>query len=96
MSRFPPQTSVLTPIRMTRTAYAQLSGQKFHPPKVFGQFKREGTPEWKWRDIGMKIVSRCNNDKPYAPIDLYLFRHVGLRCCIRRVNLGQKHSAQTL
>ncbi|KAL5534603.1 hypothetical protein ACEPAG_1066 [Sanghuangporus baumii] len=57
MSRFPPQTSMLSPVRMTRTAYAQLSGQKFHPPKAFGQFKeREGTREWKWRDIGMKIA----------------------------------------
>ncbi|KAL5495628.1 hypothetical protein ACEPAI_1091 [Sanghuangporus weigelae] len=57
MSRFPPQTSILSPIRMTRTAYAQLSGQKFHPPKVFGQFKeREGTREWKRRDIGLKIA----------------------------------------
>ncbi|KAH8120600.1 SGT1-domain-containing protein [Phellopilus nigrolimitatus] len=57
MSRFPPQPSALTPVRMTRTAYAQLTGQKFHPPKIFGQFKeRESTPEWRWRDIGMKIA----------------------------------------
>ncbi|EJD04343.1 SGT1-domain-containing protein [Fomitiporia mediterranea MF3/22] len=56
MSRFPPQTSGLSPVRMTRTAYAQLVGQKFHPPKIFGQFKeREETKEWRWRDIGMKI-----------------------------------------
>ncbi|THH09887.1 hypothetical protein EW145_g1723 [Phellinidium pouzarii] len=57
MSRFPPQNPVLTPVRMTRTAYAQLVGQKFHPPKVFGQFKeREETREWRWRDVGMKIA----------------------------------------
>lgn len=42
---------------MTRTAYAQLMGQNFHPPKVFGQWKeKEGSSEWRWRDIGMKIV----------------------------------------
>jgi hypothetical protein len=58
MSRFPPDSSVLTTVRMTRTAYAQLVGQKFHPPKAFGTWKdREGTKEWKWRDVGMKIVS---------------------------------------
>ncbi|KAJ7071503.1 SGT1-domain-containing protein [Mycena amicta] len=57
MSRFPPDSSVLTVVTMTRTAYAQLLGQKFFPPKVFGQWKeREGTPEWRWRDVGMKIA----------------------------------------
>ena len=44
MTRFPPVPNVLTSVRMTRTAYAQLLGQKFHPPKVFGQFReRENT-----------------------------------------------------
>jgi hypothetical protein len=42
---------------MTRTAYAQLSGQKFYPPKIFGQWKEsEGSSVWRWKDIGMKIV----------------------------------------
>ncbi|EPQ60986.1 SGT1-domain-containing protein [Gloeophyllum trabeum ATCC 11539] len=57
MSRFPPESSVLRPVKMTRTAYAQLIGQKFHPPKVFGRWReQEGTKEWRWRDIGMKIA----------------------------------------
>ncbi|TFY65920.1 hypothetical protein EVG20_g5167 [Dentipellis fragilis] len=57
MSRFPPEPSVLRPVKMTRTAYAQLAGQKFHPPKVFGRWQeRENSPEWRWRDIGMKIA----------------------------------------
>ncbi|KIL70987.1 hypothetical protein M378DRAFT_66554 [Amanita muscaria Koide BX008] len=57
MSRFPPDTSVLRPIRMTRTAYAQLVGQKFFPPKVFGRWQeKEATREWSWRDVGMKIA----------------------------------------
>jgi hypothetical protein len=57
MSRFPPEPSVLTSIKLTRTAYAQLVGQKFHPPKIFGRWKeKEGTKEWRWRDVGMKIV----------------------------------------
>ncbi|TFY56123.1 hypothetical protein EVJ58_g7833 [Rhodofomes roseus] len=57
MSRFPPEPSVLTSVKMTRTAYAQLAGQKFYPPKVFGRWQEvEGTQEWRWRDIGMKIA----------------------------------------
>jgi SGT1 protein len=57
MSRFSPATCVPTSVKLTRTAYAQLVGQKFFPPKVFGQWKEvEGTPEWRWKDVGMKIV----------------------------------------
>ena len=58
MSRFPPKPATLSTVKMTRTAYAQLLGQKFHPPKVFGKWEeREGTKERRWRDVGMKIVS---------------------------------------
>ncbi|EDR15436.1 uncharacterized protein LACBIDRAFT_301759 [Laccaria bicolor S238N-H82] len=57
MLRLPPGTSVLQPVKMTRTAYAQLLGQKFFPPKVFGRWQeKEGTREWRWRDVGMKIA----------------------------------------
>ncbi|TFK76805.1 hypothetical protein BDN72DRAFT_754724 [Pluteus cervinus] len=57
MSRFPPDSSILTRIKMTRTAYAQLMGQKFSPPRVFGSWKAvEGTREWRWRDMGVKIA----------------------------------------
>ncbi|KAF6766232.1 SGT1 protein-domain-containing protein [Ephemerocybe angulata] len=46
----PPSTAVLRSVKMTRTA-------KFYPPKVFGRWEeREGTPEWRWKDIGMKIA----------------------------------------
>jgi len=42
---------------MTRIAFAQLMGQKFYPLKIFGQWKENvGSKEYKWRDIGMKIV----------------------------------------
>ncbi|WVQ62522.1 uncharacterized protein L199_000664 [Kwoniella botswanensis] len=62
MTHFPPSTSILTPITMTRAAYAQLQGQVFHPPRIFG-------PEWhvpdnpnnegekRWRDLGVKIAT---------------------------------------
>ena len=57
MSRFSPQPSMLTTLKLTRTAYAQLVGQNFHPPKVFAPITEpEGTREWKWKNIGMKIV----------------------------------------
>ncbi|KAF8975522.1 SGT1 protein-domain-containing protein [Cyathus striatus] len=57
MSRFPPNTCVLQLVNMTRTAYAQLVGQKFFPPKVFGQWQeKEGSKEWRWKDVGMKIA----------------------------------------
>jgi hypothetical protein len=62
MARFPPETSVLRTVKMTRTAYAQLLGQKFHPPKIFGRWQeREGTNEWRHRDVGMKIVGPFNS-----------------------------------
>ncbi|KAJ6627283.1 SGT1-domain-containing protein [Mycena sp. CBHHK59/15] len=57
MARFPPAPNVLRTVAMTRTAYAQLLGQKFFPPKVFGQWKEnENSDEWRWRDVGMKIA----------------------------------------
>jgi len=57
MSRFPPKPEALTHVKMTRTAYAQLLGQKFFPPKIFSRWtEQEGTNQWRWRDVGMKIV----------------------------------------
>lgn len=47
---------------MTRTLYAQLTGQKFYPPKPFekAQWMKEETQdsvEGRRREIGMKLVS---------------------------------------
>ncbi|KAH0590386.1 hypothetical protein H2248_000555 [Termitomyces sp. 'cryptogamus'] len=57
MNRFSPNESVLSMITMTRTAYAQLIGQNFFPPKVFGYWSEpEGSKERRWRDVGMKIA----------------------------------------
>jgi hypothetical protein len=89
MSRFSPSPSILTAIKTTRTGYAQLMGQRFYPPKVFGQFsEKEGTKEWRWRDLGMKVV--C-----LADILLLASAHgvdnrpLDLRCYIRRVKVVQ-------
>ncbi|KAH7104302.1 SGT1-domain-containing protein [Auriculariales sp. MPI-PUGE-AT-0066] len=57
MTRFPPQPATTTTVHMSRTAYAQLSGQQFFPPKPFGHFEESrDSPQWRWRDIGMKIA----------------------------------------
>jgi hypothetical protein len=62
MNRFPPAPAVLTSVLMTRPAYAQLQGQVFHPPRVFGPewHVREGKEldnERRWRDSGVKIAT---------------------------------------
>ncbi|KAI0050654.1 hypothetical protein FA95DRAFT_1486750, partial [Auriscalpium vulgare] len=57
MARFPPEPSVPQLVKLTRTAYAQLLGQKFYPPKIFGRWQeRDGSPQWRWKDVGMKIA----------------------------------------
>ena len=72
MARFPPEPAILSSVKMTRTAYAQLVGQKFHPPKVFGRWtEREGTKEWRWRDVGMKIV-RVITRPLFASINVFI------------------------
>ncbi|CAE6425535.1 hypothetical protein ACGC1H_004786 [Rhizoctonia solani] len=65
MTRFPPKPDVLRVVSMTRPAYAQLAGQVFHPPKIFGIWQEsQGSPESRWRDIGMKIA--CGFEMMYA------------------------------
>ncbi|KAG8742893.1 hypothetical protein FRC12_015236 [Ceratobasidium sp. 428] len=65
MVRFPPKPDALTSVSMTRPAYAQLVGQVFYPPKVFGIWEEvEGTPERRWRDVGMKVA--CGFEMMYA------------------------------
>ena len=60
MTYFPPKSSILTSILMTRAGYAQLQGQIFHPPRVFGpewsvQEGAELDDERRWRELGVKI-----------------------------------------
>jgi hypothetical protein len=62
MTHFPPTEAVLSSITLTRAAYAQLQGQVFHPPRVFGPewHIREGEAldgERRWRDLGVKIAT---------------------------------------
>ena len=58
MARFAPQPCLLRTVRLTRTAYAQLVGQKFYPPRIFGLWQEEErSPQWRWKDLGMKIVN---------------------------------------
>ena len=60
MTHFPPSPSLLSSVLMTRPAYAQLQGQVFHPPRVFGLEWHVGDgvdldDERRWRDLGVKI-----------------------------------------
>lgn len=62
MNHFPPSPAVLAPVTMTRAAYAQLSSQVFHPPRIFGAEWHvpdgdENQNERRWRDLGVKIAT---------------------------------------
>ncbi|KIR43811.1 hypothetical protein I307_00147 [Cryptococcus deuterogattii 99/473] len=72
MTHFSPSPSILSQVTLTRAAYAQLQGQVFHPPRVFGpewnvrdslsSVVGEGTPgnlenERRWRDLGVKLAT---------------------------------------
>jgi hypothetical protein len=59
MTHFPPSPSVRTSVLMTRAAYAQLQGQVFHAPRVFGPewTRTEGDDEARWRDLGVKVAT---------------------------------------
>ncbi|CAK9779392.1 hypothetical protein CC85DRAFT_288640 [Cutaneotrichosporon oleaginosum] len=61
MTHFPPAPAVLSSVLMTRAAYAQLQGQVFHPPRVFGPEwhvrEEQGADERRWRDLGVKIAT---------------------------------------
>ncbi|TYJ51770.1 hypothetical protein B9479_007642 [Cryptococcus floricola] len=71
MTHFPPSPAVLTDITLTRAAYAQLQGQVFHAPRVFGpewhvrdgaDQGSESSPEKlddqrRWRDLGVKVAT---------------------------------------
>lgn len=75
-------------VRMTRVAYAQLVGQKFHPPKIWGHWnERDGTKEWRWRDIGMKLVRITL--WPHGITHDWSIRRAGLKCCIKRAKTVQ-------
>ena len=88
MARFNPQPSVLTTVKMTRTAYAQLVGQKFHPPKIWGRWQEtEGTKEWRWKDIGMKLVGSLQICSFNERNDV--FRLVVLKFCTKKARTVQ-------
>lgn len=86
MTRFPPHTAVLSTVKMTRTAYAQLVGQKFFAPKIFGSWKEpEGSKEWRWRDVGLKIV--CCSVLAMICCLFTIFRPSDSRCSIKRAKV---------
>ncbi|KAG8759493.1 hypothetical protein FRC14_005781 [Serendipita sp. 396] len=56
MARFPPSTSSVVTALMTKTAYAQLMGQKFNAPKIFRRPLDQTANEARWWDNGVKIA----------------------------------------
>ncbi|KAG8805775.1 hypothetical protein FRC17_005341 [Serendipita sp. 399] len=56
MTRFPPSTSSVVTVPMTRTAYAQLMGQKFNAPRIFRRPLDQTADEARWWDNGVKIA----------------------------------------
>ena len=72
MARFPPEPSAKMTVKLTRAAYAQLMGQKFYPPKIFGRWTEpEDSLEYKVKDLGMKIVRARSTTKDITYADDY-------------------------
>ncbi|KAJ3182658.1 hypothetical protein HDU87_007997 [Geranomyces variabilis] len=55
MTEFSPVTNVMTSVRMNRHQYAQLVGQRFHPPKPF-RLPPSTAKDFKQHDLGMKLA----------------------------------------
>ncbi|ORX92838.1 SGT1-domain-containing protein [Basidiobolus meristosporus CBS 931.73] len=55
MENFPPNTSISTTVRFTRTIYSQLMGQRFHPPKSF-HLPPLSSPLYQEAELGMKLA----------------------------------------
>ncbi|CAG8549050.1 2322_t:CDS:10 [Ambispora leptoticha] len=70
MERFPPSTSITTIVKMTKTLYAQLVNQRFHPPKPFKlPTPSENAKAYKAAELGMKLACGFEilcNDSYYA------------------------------
>lgn len=97
MARFPPEPEVLSSVKMTRTAYAQLVGQRFHPPKIFGRWaEREGSKDWRWRDAGMKIVSWSLIKMMFIVCDIVVLRRAGSKCYTKKARIRKQHCPLTL
>ncbi|KAG9306555.1 hypothetical protein G9A89_004752 [Geosiphon pyriformis] len=55
MENFPPSTSITVLVKMTKTLYAQIKSQKFHPPKAF-KLPPNTSGKFKAADLGMKLA----------------------------------------
>ena len=97
MSRFPPTPNILASVTMTRTAYAQLMGQRFQQPRVFGLRNTsitEGSKEARWWDIGVKLVSLIVTFQSFGRF-IAGDRLVDSKCYTRRLNLAGKPLTST-
>nr|CAG8483637.1 5465_t:CDS:10 [Entrophospora candida] len=55
MENFPPRSSMTVIVKFTKTLYAQLINQRFHPPKIFIQ-PPINSEKYKAFDLGMKLA----------------------------------------
>lgn len=55
MEKFPPSPSITASVKMTKTLYAQLMNQRFHPPKPF-KLPPISSDKFKAAELGMKLV----------------------------------------
>ncbi|KAI9477077.1 SGT1 protein-domain-containing protein [Zychaea mexicana] len=56
MRRFPPNDSVTTTVKFTKTTYAQTVSQKFYPPKPFHLPKPSNKRSFFMAELGMKVA----------------------------------------
>ena len=52
MENFPPQSSITVIVKFTKTLYAQLINQRFHPPKIFKPAPPTNSEKYKSFDLG--------------------------------------------
>jgi hypothetical protein len=55
MENFPPSTSITVTVKFTKTLYAQMISQRFHPPKPF-KLPASTSKKFKAAELGMKLV----------------------------------------
>ncbi|CAJ0843881.1 15353_t:CDS:10, partial [Entrophospora sp. SA101] len=77
MENFPPRSSMTVIVKFTKTLYAQLINQRFHPPKIFIQ-PPINSEKYKAFDLGMKLA--CGFEILFRNKNLFL-KDKGLNKC---------------
>jgi hypothetical protein len=88
---FPATSVVLSPLTLTRTAYAQLKGQVYHPPRVFGSEWRVSAPE-----EGVDVNSRSEMEREKKYRDLGVKMIMGFEIMYREDNKRSRRNGKTV